>query len=164
VVLGHFGEFEGVSGDNVASDVLLEESDDIEGFSVLFDGSDEELVAVALVVKEDLRLSGDLVLSEFVPGDVVFGLLELLLEADSILTSLSPEFLVHVHDLGEFLNGSSTDLFIGGILLISGILSVNVGLLEVVEESENCINGVASLGSSLEEGQDLILGGGSESC
>jgi hypothetical protein len=160
VVLGHFSELEGISGDNVTSDVLLEESDDVEGLCVLLDGSDEELVAVALVVEEDFRLSGDLILSKFVPGDVVLGLSELLLEAGSVFLSLGPELLVKVHDLGEFSDGSGSDEFVGGVLLVRSVLGINIGLLEVTEESEDCIDGITSLGSSLEESKNLILGGG----
>ena len=47
--------------------------DDFQGFLVVLNGSNEELVAVALVILEGGDLSIDLILSEFVPGNVVLG-------------------------------------------------------------------------------------------
>jgi hypothetical protein len=58
--------------------------DDFQGFDVVLDGSNEELVAVALVVLEGGDLSVDLVLSEFVPGDIVLGGNEFLFESNSV--------------------------------------------------------------------------------
>lgn len=106
VILGHFDEFETISVNDITSDVLLKKSDDIKTFGVLLDWSNEKLVAVALVVEEDFWFSGDFILSEFVPGNIVFGVSELILEANSVFTSLGPQFLVKVHDLSEFFDGS----------------------------------------------------------
>lgn len=98
-------EFEGISVDDVAGDILLEDSDDFEGLLVHSDGADEELIAVALLVEEDFDLAGNLVLTSFVPGKVILGVLELLLEAGSVFNGLLEELLVEAHDFGELLNG-----------------------------------------------------------
>jgi len=102
VALLHFVEFEGLSVDDVSSDILFQEVDDFQSLLVVLDGSDEELVAVALVVLEDFDFSVNFVLSEFVPGDVVLGGDQLLLESDSVLLRGNKEFLVQVLDFGEF--------------------------------------------------------------
>jgi hypothetical protein len=116
----------------------------------VLDGSNEELVAVALVVLEGLDLSVDLVLSEFVPGDVVLGGNEFLFESDSVLLGLGEEFLVKVLDLGEFANGGSANHLISLVLSVSGELGIEVRLLKVLEEIEDGINGVTCLGTSLQ--------------
>jgi hypothetical protein len=131
VVIRHFSEFERVSSNYVTSDILFKESDDIKGFSILLDGSNEKLIAIALIIKEDFALSGDLVLSQLVPSNIIFGFSQLLLEVSSILLSLSPKFLVKVHHFGEFSDSGSSDLFVSCVLLVRCILSVNVLLLKV---------------------------------
>jgi hypothetical protein len=156
-------QFEGLAVDDVAGNVLFQEVDDFEGFLVVLDGSDEELVAVALVVLEGLDLPVDLVLSEFVPGDVVLGGNEFLFESDSVLLGGDEELLVEVLDFGEFSDGGGTDHFVSLVLSVCGELGVEVGLLEVLEEVEDGVNGVAGLGTSLQQSQDLILLGGSGS-
>ena len=80
--------------------------DNFQSFLVVLDGSNEELVAVALVVKEDLNLSVDFVLSEFVPSDVVLGGDKFLFESDSVLLRCDEEFLVKVLNFGEFRDGA----------------------------------------------------------
>lgn len=72
----------------------------------MLDGSDEELVAVALVVKKTLDFSVNLVLSEFVPGNVVLGGNKFRLESNSVLLRCDEEFLVQVLDLSEFGNSA----------------------------------------------------------
>jgi hypothetical protein len=50
----------------------------------MLDGSNEELVAVALVVKKNFNFSIDFVLSKFIPSNVVLGSDEFLLESNSV--------------------------------------------------------------------------------
>jgi hypothetical protein len=83
--------------------------DDFQSFLVVLDGSDEQLVAVALVVEEHFDLSVDLVLSEFVPGDVVLGGNKFLLESNSVLLGSNEKFLVQVLDFSEFGDGTKID-------------------------------------------------------
>ena len=80
--------------------------DNFQSFLVVLDGSNEELVAVALVVKKDLNLSVDFILSEFVPSDVIFGSDEFLFESDSVLLGCDEKLLVKVLNFGEFGDGS----------------------------------------------------------
>ena len=76
--------------------------DDFQSLLIVLDGSNEELIAVALVVLEGLDLSVDFVLSKFVPGNVVLGGDEFLLESDSVLLWGDEELLVQVLNFGEF--------------------------------------------------------------
>jgi len=163
-LFGHLVQFEGVSVDDIAGDVLFKEVDDFQSFLVVLDGSDEELVAVALVVKEDFDLSVDLVLSEFVPGDVVLGGSEFLLESNSVLLGGHEEFLVEVLDFSEFGDSGGTNHFVGFVLSVSSELGVEVRLLEVLQQVEDSVDGIAGLGSSLEQGEDLLLGAGGSEC
>jgi hypothetical protein len=57
---------------------------DFQSLLVVLNGSNEELVAVALVILEDLDFSVDFILSKFVPSDVVLGGDEFLFESDSV--------------------------------------------------------------------------------
>ena len=84
--------------------------DNFQSFLVVLDGSNEELVAVALVIEEGFDLSVDFVLSEFAPGDVVLGSNELLLESNSVLLGCGEEFLVKVFDFSEFRDGARIDV------------------------------------------------------
>lgn len=143
------GEFERVTVDDVASDILLEESDDFKGFLVVLDGFDEELVAVALVIGEDLDLPGDFVPASLVPGKIVLGFLEDLLEAGSVIDGLLEELLVEVLDLGELLDGLGTNPLISLVLLVGSILGVNVGLLKIAEKAKDGVDSVAGFGSGL---------------
>lgn len=162
VVLGNLDKLEWISVDNITGDVLFQKSDDFEGFSVGLDWSDEELVAVALIVLK-LGWSGDdLVSSGLVPSKVVFGFLELLFESLSVFSWLSDELLVEVHDSCEGFNSFCADKFVGLVLSVSSELGIDVGLLQIVEESENCVDGIMSLGAGLKESKDLVLGGGSK--
>jgi hypothetical protein len=68
-------KFEGLSVDDVSSDILFEELDDLQGLLIHLDGSHKQLVAEALVVEKGLNLSGDLILSSLVPGQVILGVL-----------------------------------------------------------------------------------------
>lgn len=111
-----------------------------------------------MVVEEDFGFSGDFVLSKIVPGDVVLGFFELVLEADSVFSSLVPQFLVQVHHLSEFFNGGGSDELISLILSVGSVLGISVGLLKVIQQAKDGIDGITSLGTSLEKGQDLILG------
>jgi hypothetical protein len=133
VLLGHLVQFEGVSVNDVPGDVLFEEVDDFQGFLVVLDGSNEELVAVALVIEEGFDLSVDFVLSKFAPGDVVLGSNKLLLESDSVLLGCGEEFLVKVFNLCEFRDGGGSDQFVSLVLLVSSELGIKVGLFEVLE-------------------------------
>ena len=105
-----------------------------------------------MVVEEDFYLTVDLVLTGFIPGDVVLAINKLLLETLSVLTGLNVELLVHLHDFSELGDGQETNLLVGFILNVSGMLGINVRLLKVLKEVENGVNGITSLGSGLEEG------------
>jgi hypothetical protein len=164
LLLGHLVQFEGVAVDDVARDVLLQEMDDLEGFLVVPEGPDEELVAEALVVEEGLDLPVDLVLSEFVPGDVVLGGNELLFESDSVLLGLGEQLLVEVLHFGEFGDGGGSNHFVSLVLSVSSELGIEVGLLEVLQEVEDGVNSVAGLGSGLEQSEDLLLSAGCCEC
>jgi hypothetical protein len=50
----------------------------------VLDRSNEELVAVALVVKKNFNFSVDFVLSEFVPGNVILGGNKFLFKSNSV--------------------------------------------------------------------------------
>ena len=119
-----------------------------------------------MVVEEVFHLSVDLVLTGFVPSKVVLGINELLFETLSVFVGLDLEFLVHLHDFGELGDGEETDLFVGGILNISSSLGISIGLLKVLEEVEDGIDGITSFGTGLEESKNLVLGtgGGGECC
>jgi len=67
----------------------------------------------------------------------------------SVLNSLVEEFSVHVHDFGELSNGSLTNLFVSFILKISSVLGVDVGLLKVIKDFKDGIDGITSFGSGL---------------
>jgi len=125
---------------------------DLQSFLVVLDGSDEKLVAVALVVLEHLDLSVDLILSEFVPGDVVLGGNKLLLESNSVLLGCDEKLLVQVLDLGELGNSRCSDHLVSLVLSVSCELGIKVGLLKVLEEIEHGVDGIASFGSSLQQG------------
>jgi hypothetical protein len=163
-LFGHLVQFEGFSVDDIAGNVLFKEVDDFQSFLVVLDGSDEQLVAVALVVEEHFDLSVDLVLSEFVPGDVVLGGNKFLLESNSVLLGSNEKFLVQVLDFSEFGDGSSSNQFVSFVLSVSSELSIEVGLLEVLEQVEDGVDGIAGLGSCLEQGEDLLLGAGGSEC
>ncbi len=119
-----------------------------------------------MVVEEVFHLSVNLVLTGFIPCKVVLGINELLFETLSVIIGLDLEFLVHLHDVGELGDGEETNLFVGGILNISSSLGISIGLLKVLEEVEDGIDGITSFGSSLEECKNLVLstGGGCECC
>ena len=85
ITLFHFVQFERFSIDDISSYVLFQEMDDFQSLLVVLNGSNEELVAVALVILEGRDLSVDFVLSKFVPGDVVFSGDEFLLKSNSVL-------------------------------------------------------------------------------
>jgi hypothetical protein len=146
------GELEGITSNDVASDILSKELNDVEGLGVHLHGSDEKLVAVALVVEQHLDLSHDLVSSQLVPGHVVLRLQQLLLESGSVLLSLLEQLHVQVLHLSELLNGGGANLLVGSVLLVSGILGINVLLLKISKETEDGVDGIRSLGASLEEG------------
>lgn len=82
------GELEWATVDNVTSDILLQESDNFKCLLVSLDWSNEKLVAVALVVQKNLTLSSDFVLTGFVPGQVVLGVLQVFFELNSVLLGL----------------------------------------------------------------------------
>jgi hypothetical protein len=84
-LFGHLVKFEGFSVDDVPSNILLQQVDNFQSFLVVLERSNEELVAVALIVKKDLNFSIGFVLSEFVPGNVVLGGNKLLFESNSVL-------------------------------------------------------------------------------
>lgn len=58
-----------------------------------------------MVVEEVFHLTGNLVLTGFIPGEVVLSISELLFETLSVLSSLDQEFLVHLHDFSELGDG-----------------------------------------------------------
>jgi len=150
VVLFHFVELEGISVDDVSSNILFQEVDDFQSLLVVLDGSDEQLVAVALVVLEDSDFSVDFILSEFVPGDVVLGGTQLLLESDSVLLGGNEEFLVQVLDFGEFGDGRSADEFVSLVLSVSCELGIKVRLFKILQQIEDGIDGITSFGTSLQ--------------
>jgi len=150
VTLLHFVQLEGVSVDDISSDILFQEVDDFQSLLVVLDGSNKELVAVALVVLEGRDLSVDFVLSKFVPGDVVLGGDEFLLESDSVLLRCDEELLVQVLDFCEFRDGCCSDEFISFVLFVSGELGIKIGLFKVFKEIKNCVNSVTCLCSSLQ--------------
>jgi hypothetical protein len=155
--LGHLVEFERISGNDVSSDVLLEGADDFKSLDVHLDGSHEELVAVALVVHQGLHLAVDLVNASLVPGEVVLGLLELVLEVLAVLNGVVEELSVQVHDLSELADGGLSNELIGVILQVSGILGVDILLLQVVEQVEHSVDGITCLRAGLQKSQNLIL-------
>jgi hypothetical protein len=163
-LLGHLVQFEGFTIDDVSSDVLLQEMDNLEGFLVVSEGSNEELVAEALVIEEGFDFSVDFVLSEFVPGDVVLGGNEFLFESDSVLLGGDEQLLVKVLDFSEFGDGGSSNHFVSFVLSVSSELGIEVGLLEVLQQVEDSVNSVASLSSGLKQGKDLLLGAGCCEC
>ena len=79
---------------------------DFQSLLVVLNGSNEELVAVALVILEDLDFSVDFILSKFVPGDVVLGGHEFLFESDSVFLWGDKKLLVQVLNFSEFGDGS----------------------------------------------------------
>jgi hypothetical protein len=138
-----------LSSNNVTSDILFQEGDGFKTFLVHLDGSNEKLVTVTLVIKEDFHLSVDFVLSKFVPSNVVFGLLEFFFESLSVFDGVIEEFSVEVHNFGEFSNGRLSDKFVSFVLEISSVLSIKVGLFQVIKDFKNCVNSITSFGSSL---------------
>ncbi len=80
--------------------------DNFQSFLVVLDGSNEELVAVALVIKEGFNLSVDFVLSKFVPSDVVLGGSKFLFESNSVFLGLNEELLVKALNFVEFGDGT----------------------------------------------------------
>jgi hypothetical protein len=156
--LRHLVEFEGISGNDVSSDILLEGADDLEGLDVHLDGAHEELVAVALVVHQSFHLAVDLVNTSLVPGEVVFGLLELILESLSVLDGIVEQLSVQVHDLSELADGFLSNEFVSLIFHVSSELSINILLLQVIEEVKHGVDGITCLGARLEKSEDLILG------
>jgi hypothetical protein len=117
-----------LSSNNVTSDILFQEGDGFKTFLVHLDGSNKELVAVTLVIEENLHLSVDFVLSKFVPSNVVFGLLKFFFESLSVFNGVIEEFSVEVHNFGEFSNSSLSDLFVSFVFKISSVLGIKVGL------------------------------------
>lgn len=99
------GEFKGISIDDISSDVLFQSSDNLKCLLVLFDGSNKELVAVALILLKTLNLSCDLISSGLIPSQVVLGLLEDLFVVFSVGDGRVEQFLVQGLDLGEGFNG-----------------------------------------------------------
>ena len=91
-------------------------------FLVVLDGSNKDLVAVALVVKEDFNLSIDFVLSKFVPSDVVLGSDKFLFESDSVFLGCDEEFLVKVLNFGELGDGAKEKMI---LLSISYVAPIN---------------------------------------
>jgi hypothetical protein len=81
--------------------------DYFQSFLVVLDGSNEELVAEALVIEESFDFSVDFVLSKFVPSNVVLGSSKFLFESNSVFLRGGHEFLVEVLDFGELSNGSN---------------------------------------------------------
>jgi hypothetical protein len=161
-LFGHLVKFERFSVDDVSSNILFQQVDDLQSFLVVLDGSNEKLVAVALVVLKNLDLSVDFILSEFVPGDVILGSNKLLLEPNSVLLRSDEKLLVQVLDLGELGDSGCSDQFVSLVLSVSCELGIEVGLLKVLEEIEDGIDGITGFGSSLQQGQNLVgFGGGS---
>jgi hypothetical protein len=76
--------------------------DDFQSFEVVLDGSNEQLVAVALVIRQSLNLSVDFILSKFVPSNVVLRGSKFLLESNSVLLGSSEKLLVQALDFSEF--------------------------------------------------------------
>jgi hypothetical protein len=107
--------------------------DNFQSFLVVLDGSNEELVAVALVVKKNLNFSIDFVLSKFVPSNVVLGGNKFLFESNSVLLRCNEEFLVKILNFGEFGDSSSSNQFVSFILSVSGELGIEVGLLKILQ-------------------------------
>lgn len=146
-----------MSSNNVTSNILLKELDSFKGFLVHLDGAHKELVRVTLVIFKSFNLTLNFVSSKIVPSDVVLGIGKFLFKSNLIILGLNEELLVHFHDFGEFGNGCSTNLFISVILGIRSLLSINVGLFKVVQEIEDSVNSIISLGTCLEESKDLVL-------
>lgn len=115
------------------------------------------MVAIALIVIKGGGSSSDLLSSLFVPSKVVFSILKFSLKSLSVLGCLGHQFLIDVHYLSELANCSSTDLFISLVFSISSELGINIGLFQIVEELENCINSIMSLSAGLEESDDLVM-------
>lgn len=101
------------------------------------DGSHEELVAVALVIEENLTLTCDFVLSSLIPSKVVLGVFKILLETLTVGESLLQDFLVELLDLSELGDGGSTNKLVGLVLGVSGSLGISVGLLEVLKKAKD---------------------------
>jgi hypothetical protein len=70
----------------------------------------------------------DFVLSEFVPSEVVFGLLEFIFKSLSVFNSVIEEFSVEVHNFGEFSNSRLSDLFVSFVFKVGSVLGIKVGL------------------------------------
>jgi hypothetical protein len=138
-----------LSSNNVTSDILFQEGDGFKTFLVHLDGSNEKLVTVTLVIKEDFHLSVDFVLSKFVPSNVVFGLLEFFFESLSVFDGIIEEFSVEVHNFCEFSNSGLSDLFVSFVFKIGSVLSIKVGLFQVIKNFKDGINSITSLSSGL---------------
>jgi len=110
----------------------------------------KRLVAVALVVKKTLDFSVNLVLSEFVPGNVVLGGNKFRLESNSVLLRCDEEFLVQVLDLSEFGNSGGSNQFVSLVLSVRGELCIEIGLLQILKQVKDSVNGITSLGPSLQ--------------
>jgi hypothetical protein len=125
------------TGGDVALEVLLEEGDGLESFLAVLNGTNEELVAVTLVVLEGLRLSVDLITACLVPSQVHLSLLELRLEVLTSSDGFVEQFLVEGQHLSEFTDGKLSNLFVGSVFLVLLELSFLVRFLQVVQQLED---------------------------
>ena len=147
----NLNEFERISIHNVSSNILFKQFDDFQGLLVMFDGFDKQLVWEALIVLECFDFGSNGVSSCFIPCQIVFGLLEDVLIFPSVDDGLIEEFLIQCLDLWELFNCLSTNPLICFVLLVSSKLSIDVGLLQIIQQPKHCVYGITCLCSCLQK-------------
>lgn len=144
----------GVVGEGT-SDVLSEDSNDLEGFLMVSNGLNEESIGETSHVLELFSSSCDLGKSVVGPVDPAVGILDLLFNVLSVDSGVFKVVLVDVGDLSDFSDGSLSDFFVSGVLLVSSNLNVQVFGLEISEEIVNGFHGIIGSGSGLDKGGEL---------
>lgn len=68
--------------------------------------SNEKLIAITLVIEENLNFSINFILSQFIPSNVVFSSNKFLFKSYSIFLGCNKQFLIKVLNFGEFRNSA----------------------------------------------------------
>jgi hypothetical protein len=122
---------------NNTGNIFSEEFNDLNGFLVFLEGLDEHEVSITSLFSKSFSLLLDIGSSVVDPSKILSGDLDLILDVFSVGGGGVTGGLIRVGNAGKILDEFTVLLFNGGVVLISELLGIEVGLLKVSEESES---------------------------